>query len=132
MAAKGLVSIELVGVTDLVALLRRYEDGAAALADVVVVVGTNLPYAYGQHQGRYRSGRLARRRGGTYFLTRALERVQSTIAPAVAAALPRGPVAAVRALLGRGHALHAEAGPLTPVRTGSLRRSLHTELARRR
>lgn len=132
MLQRSLIRVEIAGLDDVQAWLRDVERGAAAAADHAVIVGTNFPYAYPVHEGRFRSGRLARRAGGAFFFTRALEQVRPEIERMLAAAVPKGPRAVVLVLAAIGLRLEAVAKQFTPVRTGSLRRSIHTQMARRR
>lgn len=127
-----MIGVQIRGLRETAAVLDRYALGCRTAEADAVVVGTNLVYAYGQHQGTYRSGRLARRGGGTYFLTRAAAVVAPSAGPILAAALPNGPAAVGRAMEAIGFRVHAAAGPLAPIRTGALRQSIHTRAARRR
>jgi hypothetical protein len=126
------IGIEIRGLAATAAVLRTYELGCRAAEATAVVVGTDLPYAYGQHEGRYRSGRLARRGGGTFYLTRAAVAATPRIARRVAAALPNGPAAVGAAMVAGGLDVVAAAVPLAPVKSGSLRRSIHVVAARAR
>jgi hypothetical protein len=60
------------------------------------------------------------------MLTGALEAVMPSIGPTLADALPNGDAAADKALLGLGYKVEAIAKARTPVRSGHLRRSIHT------
>lgn len=125
-----MVGVEIRGLRAAAEVLARYELGCQAVEATAVVVGTNLPYAYGQHEGRYRSGRLARRGGGTYFLTRAAAQEAPRIAQGIAAALPNGPAAVGQAIVAGGYRIQAAAVLLAPVKGGGLRGSIHTRAAR--
>lgn len=129
---------------------RRLEQMAKSIQQASaedVVVGTAVEYAPGMEYGRHPGGKLARRAGGTFALTDALETVRPDIAPAVAAALAEGRPAA-DALLAAGFQVEALTKTLLtqrlynkPVprtkrgkpkwrRTGNLRASYHTAPAR--
>lgn len=127
-----MIDVRIDGLDRAAALVARLEVGCRVADATVVLVGTDLPYAYGQHEGRHRGGRLARRAGGTFFLTRAAVQVAPRLARRLAAALPGGPTAVGAALAAGGHELAAAAVPLAPVRAGSLRRSIHVQTARLR
>jgi hypothetical protein len=107
-------------------------------------VRSDVDYAQGIETGRRRSGRVARRAGGAYFMRDALAQVQPKIGPTLVDALPRGPAAVNHAMEGLAHDVLLAATQLlttrvygAPVprgrsgrarwsRTGNLRRSLHT------
>lgn len=121
--------VSILGLEEAEALLERLGSGVEAAGRTKVRVGTDVVYAWGQHFGRYRSGRLARRDGGTFFLTDPFEQtIQSAIRPTLAAAMPQGATAVRNALLSLGMRLQSLAKPLAPVKTGNLRRSIHTEV----
>lgn len=126
-----MIDVQIRGIAQTEAVLSLYQRGCEAAEANAVVVGTNLVYAYGQHEGKYRSGRLARRGGGTYFLTRAVAAVAPTIGPMLAAALSNGPAAVGQAMQAIGFRVQAAAVPLAPIKSGALRGSIHTTLARR-
>jgi hypothetical protein len=77
MADAGL-TISLAGMDDVEAQMKRIERGLAALQNYEATIFSGLPYAYGIHEGRHRvSGKLARRAGGTRYLSQAANEVMS-------------------------------------------------------
>ena len=117
------ITVTLAGIDTALKRLQLLDAGARALDDTTVVAGSPEAYAPGIETGRTRSGRVARRAGGAFMLTRAVQQVAPTVVPALVAALPQGADATRRALLGRGVAIAEAARPGTPVRTGNLRAS---------
>jgi len=72
------MKITLRGLDDAEKQFARIERGLAALKNYVGVVYSRLPYAYGIEFGRHRkSGKLARRAGGAFYIRRAIETVLS-------------------------------------------------------
>lgn len=72
------MKIVLNGMEDADKQLQRIERGTKAMENYVAVVGSRLPYAWGQEFGSHRvSGKLARRSGGSRYITRAVETVLS-------------------------------------------------------
>lgn len=70
------MKITLKGMDDVQKQMERIERGLAGLRGQVGVVFSKLPYAYGQHEGRHqKSGKLARRAGGTFYIRRAVDSV---------------------------------------------------------
>lgn len=120
-----MAAVRIMGLNEAERYLRRLQGGAAA-SNATVRVGTAVVYAHGIEFGRRRNGRLARRAGGAFMLTGALESIQPRIKPALARALPEGQQAVRDALLRLGYQVEAAAKPRTPVKTGNLRRSIHT------
>lgn len=106
--------------------MRRLNQAAVSLGGSVVRVGSNLVYAYGIEHGRHRGGSLARAAGGAFMLRNALQAVHPRIKSTIAAALLHGEQAARQALLRLGYDVERGAKATVPVKTGSLRRSLHT------
>lgn len=134
--------VQFEGIKEARAYVERLRDGAEAAGQLVVLVGSNLPYAYGIHEGRHRGGRLARRAGGVPYLTLGLDRVRDEIAPTIARAIPQGPSAVLGAFARVGNDVArgavesltstVYAGPTRGwSRTGQLRRSIHTVIGRR-
>jgi hypothetical protein len=105
--------------------LRRVADGATAAGRLHAKVGSALPYAYGIETGRHRSGRLARRRGGVWYLRNSFNANQRFIAERVSKALIDGPTAVSHAF--RTAVGHIESGARdrVVVKTGRLRSSIH-------
>ncbi len=70
--------ITLKGLDDVDKQMARIERGTKALGNYRGEVGSRLPYAYGIEYGRHRkSGKLARRAGGTFYITNAINTVLS-------------------------------------------------------
>ena len=120
--------IEVVGDEVAVAALSRLAAALETAAGTPVDVGSPLRYAYGIEYGRHRGGSLARRAGGAFYLTRALTAVRAEFPRTMVAALSRSAGDPRRLLLGLGYRVQAAALPLVPVRTGTLRRSIHVRI----
>jgi hypothetical protein len=120
--------VEVVGDEVAVAALTRLARALEAMGATPVYVGSSLVYAYGIEHGRHRSGRLARRAGGAFYLTRALAAVRGELAGEVVRVLRVSGGDPRRLLLGLGYRVQAAAMPLVPVRTGTLRRSVHVRV----
>jgi hypothetical protein len=118
--------IQIDGVQVVQDYLDSVKEGAGRAGREVVVVGSPLVYAFGIETGRHRGGRLARRAGGAFYLREAYQTVQPRIASTVADVIDQGGDATLRALLGLGYDMQREAQNRVPVRTGTLRRSIHT------
>ena len=114
------MQVDVRGDKEVQAFLKKLQEGARAAEDTTVLVGSGLHYARYQEFGTRRGLR------GRHYLTNALRRVESRIGPELAAALPQGPAAVNAALLRLAYEVQAEAQRTAPVKTGSLRRSLHT------
>ncbi|HEY8745167.1 MAG TPA: hypothetical protein VIU62_18915 [Chloroflexota bacterium] len=125
------MSLTVTGLPALLAKVAQLEATMARLSRNDVLVGTDMVYARGQETGFYRSGRLARRAGGAFFMQGALSIVGPTIAPAINAVIFQGPEAVERTLLAKGKELAVEAQARAPVLSGNLRQSIHTETAPR-
>src|SRR5262245_35123277 len=124
-------AIEVLGDEEAVAALTRVSRAVAAAAATPIYVGSPLVYAYGIHEGRHRSGRLARRAGGAFYLTRALAAVRGELPAAVVRQLRASQGDPRRLLLGMAYRVQAAALPLVPVRTGTLRRSVQVRIGPR-
>lgn len=124
--AKPLMTAEVLGVDEAEAYLKSLNSGVKGADKTIVRVGTAVVYAWGIEFGQSRSGRPRRAAGGARMLTGALQAVRADIEPTIAAALPKGEDATVKAMMGLGYRVEAIAKAATPVRTGNLRRSLHT------
>ena len=129
--AKPLMTAEVLGVDEAEAYLKSLNAGVKGADKTIVRVGTAVVYAWGIEFGRARSGRNARAAGGARMLTDAFAAVRNDIAPTIAEALPKGEDATVKAMMGLGYQVEALAKAATPVRTGNLRRSLHTTASAR-
>ncbi len=78
MADKSGLQINLKGLDDAKKQMTRIERGLASLKNYTGTVFSRLPYAYGIETGRHRkSGKLARRAGGVFYIRRAIETVLS-------------------------------------------------------
>lgn len=108
--------------------LKRMIQSAQKIEKTTYLVGSKLPYAYGISTGRHRRGRLARRAGGVNYLQAGLDSAKFRIARAIVIALPKGPEEGARAMKGVALQVQRGAREAVPVRTGKLRRSLHTAL----
>lgn len=104
--------------------LRKVREGAETAGGETILVGSNLVYAFGAETGRHRGGSLARRSGGTSFLQGAYNAVKPDIPGALAAALPGGGPATLRAMIRLGSSVRREERALAPVLRGKLRRSI--------
>lgn len=69
--------INLNGMEDVEKQMARIERGLKQLQNTEAWVGSNLPYAYGIHEGRHKGGKLARRAGGSFYIRRAVDQVMS-------------------------------------------------------
>ena len=73
-----MLRITLQGMEDAEKQLKRIERGSRAMGRYQAMVYSRMPYAWGAEYGRHKvSGKLARRRGGTHYLTASLQRVQA-------------------------------------------------------
>lgn len=73
-----MLRITLQGMADVEKQMKRIERGAAAMGRYQAVVGSKLPYAWGMEFGRHRlTGKLARKAGGAFYITRAVNQVMS-------------------------------------------------------
>jgi hypothetical protein len=123
--------IEVVGDEVAVAALTRLARAAEAMGATPVYVGSPLVYAHGIEYGRHRGGRLARRAGGAFYLTRGLAAVRGELPTAILGTLRAAGGDPRRLLLGLGYRVQAATLPLVPVRTGTLRRSIHVRVGGR-
>lgn len=70
--------ITLNGMEDAQKQMKRIERGTKAMGRYQGEVFSKLPYAYGIEYGRHRqSGKLARRAGGSFYMKRAVDEMQS-------------------------------------------------------
>jgi len=118
------IGVELRGLRTALARLEQDRRRAAELRRSRVLIGSSLVYAFGIETGRTRSGRLARRAGGARMLGQALAGTRGEIAAALAAARRQGLAPGREVLLALAYRILARAQRLTPVLTGTLRRSL--------
>ncbi len=119
------VTIRLLGIKEAQAAVTRYKDGAAAAGKMAVLVGNRVRYAPYVHFG-------TRRMRGRPYLANALRAVAPRIRTEITVALPKGPRAVLDAALRLGHAVQRAAQAEAPVRTGNLRRDIHTVAGVRR
>lgn len=129
---------QILGLEKAEALLAKWGQGAAAVARGRVVVGTSVVYAWGQHFGRYRNGRLARRAGGAFFLLTPFRQFSKGFAKDVLRAVPKGDDAVFAVERQYGLAVEGQAKVLAPVGQsrkghvgGNLRGSIHTVITSR-
>lgn len=118
--------VELLGIREALAYFDDAKRGAAALGRARVLVGSPLYYARVVETGEDTKRKLRRKKGGVFYLRDAFNAVAPQIGPAIAAAIERGEGAVLRAMLRLGYQIEAGAKQRVPVRTGRLRRSLHT------
>lgn len=100
----------------------KVQAGVRAADGVEIRVQNAVPYAYGIITGFRRDGRVARRAGGSFSLSRGLEAMQSQIAPTLAFALPFGHNAVLSAFTLLGRALQNSVQEREVVKSGNLRR----------
>jgi hypothetical protein len=142
MARRSAVDLQLHGVDEARARLTQLAVTVSGYGRTVMV-GSALPYAYGQETGRHRvSGKLARRSGPTYFLTFAAQEVLAQATPDLLRGLELA--ASGRRLTGLGQVVRVArwirrlAKKYAPLGegnrqfpAGSLRRSLRVTVRRR-
>lgn len=123
--------ITLNGMEDTQKQLERIERGTKAMDRYRAEVGSKLPYAWGMEFGRHRvSGKLARRSGGTLYITRAVQTVLSDADRDISEGLTKvtAPGAWVLRRLGlwsrRLARANAPRGPKNKKRSYRLRRSI--------
>lgn len=72
------VSITLQGLEDAEKQMARIERGVKSMGKYDGYIFSRLPYAYGIEEGRHRkSGKLARKAGGAFYMRRAVDTVLS-------------------------------------------------------
>lgn len=118
------MKITITGIKKAQEYVSTLKSGAEAAGKAVVLVGTAVRYGRYVEQG-------TRRMKAQPYLVPALRAVEGRIGPEVAEALPKGPSAVLSTLLRLGYQVEAGAKRRVPVRTGHLRRSLHTTAGRR-
>jgi hypothetical protein len=120
-------SVNIFGLDQALAELHRVQDGAQSFGGYSAQIGSPLAYSWGVHFGRHRGGKLARKAGGLFFLTRALEEVRARpeTKTMVAKGIHEGPAGARRAGRTMAFAVLARSQELeTAVDSGALRNSL--------
>ncbi len=114
------------GLDEAIEHLQTVGDAVQALAGRKDTIRSDLPYAYGQNYGRYRTGRLARRSGPTFYFEAGVQEIERSAADQLGPAIWKGP-AAVRSawstLLKRGV---KTAQSRAPRKSGDLRDSIHS------
>ncbi len=134
MADSGLIVTGLAAARN---VLQAFEDAAKAHASTRgYEVSANIPYAAGIETGRRRSGRVARKLGGVFFLRNAVEQItHSSWAQDYLTSMPDGPQAIrrMREQLANKIAERARAilqpfpySPSTKRHTGNLRASIRS------
>lgn len=116
--------VTISGLDDAKAAFARMARGASQAANAQVLVGSPLQYAYGIETGRHRGGRLARRAGGVFYLTRATEHVIPTVRSRMATAVKDGAV--LPELIKVGFDIERAAKALVVRVSGTLQRSIQT------
>lgn len=72
------MKIQLKGMEDAEKQMKRIERGLKSMRSYNGIIGSKLPYAYGIEFGRHqRSGKLARRAGGAFYIRNAINTVMS-------------------------------------------------------
>lgn len=125
-----MAEIRILGAKEADAYLKNIGAASREAGRTVVRVGTALKYGHGIEFGRHRGGKLARRAGGAFYLTGAFRQVQPRIKRELAAALPKGAAAVLGAMRRLAADVERIAKQRVPVRTGNLRRSIHTVTGR--
>lgn len=124
--------IVLKGVTESAAWLRRYQRGLERLRGQTAYVYSRLPYAWGIEHGRHRkSGKLARRAGGSFYLRRAVATVQASARADISEGLARVQAPGPWILRRLARWVRRLARQNAPRRRGRLRRSIQIELRER-
>jgi hypothetical protein len=127
------MKITLRGMANADLQMRRIADGARAMGQNRVEVGTRLPYGYGQEYGHHRkNGRLARRAGPALYLNRAVAAVRSDGRRDIAEGLNRVTRPGVWVLKRLGRWARRLARIEAPRKSGRLRRGVKVYLNGRR
>ena len=121
-----MIDIKLDGLDKATARLNALKESFRSFGGKTVLVGSNLVYAYGIEFGKTRSGRMARRAGGAFMLRNALNAIRPEVDDVFRGALSGNVPDLGMALYKLGLRLQSLAQGQTPVKTGSLRRSMHT------
>jgi hypothetical protein len=119
--------VRILGLAEAQAELRQVEAGGQEFGGYSAAIGSNLAYGFGIHFGRHRGGKLARKAGGLFFLTRALEEVRARpeTKGLIAKGIHEGPSGARRAGRTMAFAVLARSQELeTAVVSSALRNSL--------
>ena len=110
----------ILGVEEAVALLNQLNAGAKEAGADSITVATSIVYAFGMEFGRYRSGRLARRAGGSFALTGSFQEVAPGLVAALAQAVPQGAAAVRQALTKAATDIQGLAAVRSPRVSGTL------------
>jgi len=116
------VTVTVSGADRARARLERDARRAADWRRYRILIGTPLVYGFGIETGRHRGGRLARAAGGAMMLQQGLAAARASAGAVLRAAGAEAPDR--RTLLLLAYRVLDLAKRLTPVRTGTLRRSL--------
>ena len=112
------------GFEDAQGALVRYTRGCAAVGQLRLKLQTGVQYAWGIETGYHRTGRLARRAGGAFYMRDSWRDTEPEVTRELARAIPQGDagVLAVQHMLGPRWLMRAKAR--TPVKTGTLQGSI--------
>lgn len=116
-----MANVELRGLEQAVGHLAQRAAVGLAVERTAYAVVNDKVYARPIVTGRFRDGRIARRAGGTWSITRAAAAVGPLLAPAIARAIPQGPAAVLRALRTQAGNLLEQTKTREAVRSGALR-----------
>lgn len=108
-------------------LISRLEDGIKGAGSDSVSIQTAVVYAWGMEFGYYRNGKLARKAGGAFMLTGALDAVKPSYLAALPLALFIGRGAVQQALLKAAADIQARAATNAPRLTGTLSNSFQID-----
>jgi hypothetical protein len=119
--------VTVVGARESAGLLRQFAAASRNADKAPVKVGSPLNYAYGIETGfTKKSHRLARKAGGAFMLTQALQHERPDIPKAVAKGLEDGPQGVLKALIRKGFDVERGAKAIVPVVSHTLQRSIQT------
>lgn len=123
------MKLTVTGVGDAQKSLERVRQGAASMRGTSAVIGSRLPYAWGIERGRHRkSGRLARRRGGAFYLENAVKTVVSAGSADIGEGLRKVTKPGVWIYRRLGRWVRRLSRANVPVRTRKLKRSIRVEM----
>src|SRR5690349_14326888 len=123
------MKLTVTGVGDARTTLNRVRQGAESMRGTSAVVGSRLPYAWGIERGKHRqSGRLARRRGGAFYLERAVQRVVSDGSADIGEGLKKVTKPGVWIYRRLGRWVRRLSRENVPVRRRKLKRSIRVEM----
>ena len=118
-----MVNIRVTGLAAVTGLLGRVAAAAMRVNGPIISLSSPLPYAFGIETGRHRGGRLARAAGGAHMARDGINAMRPRVAPALGAAVLRGPSAVDAAKRQLQAQAVEEVRKRTPVQTGALRDS---------